>query len=277
MQDMEGTGTAEKMKKRDGDEGTKKQDPVGIFDSGVGGISVVREIVRILPSENLYVFGDSQNAPYGSRTLEEVRSLTLSHVETMICEKSVKAVVVACNTATSAAIASLRERYQEIPMIGIEPALKPAAMLKHHGKVLVLATEMTIREEKYHELAKRFSDQAELIPLPAPQIVTLVEEGKQDSKEMDAYLADLFEPYRRYGIDAVVLGCTHFPFARNAIRRYWGERVRIFDGAEGTARELKRRLTENDLRNPSEGRGKIVLENSGGREKIRLSERLLGL
>ncbi len=270
-------GSAGEMKKKDADQDTKKLDPVGIFDSGVGGISVVREVVRILPSEDLYVFGDSKNAPYGSRTLQEVRALTLSHVETMIREKSVKAVVVACNTATSAAIAILRERYPRIPMIGIEPALKPAALFKHHSKVLVLATEMTIREDKYHDLAKRFSDQAELIPLPAPQIVTLVEEGKQDSIEMDAYLADLFEPYRRCGIDAVVLGCTHFPFARNAIRRYWGEGVRIFDGAEGTARELKRRLTENDLRNPSEGRGKVVLENSGGIEKIRLSERLLGL
>lgn len=258
-------------------ENIKNTNPIGIFDSGVGGISVVREIIRVLPSEDLFVFGDSMNAPYGSRTLEEVRSLTLSHVEDMIRVHSVKAVVIACNTATSAAIAILRERYRKIPMIGIEPALKPAAMCKKHGKVLVLATEMTIREEKYHDLAKRFSDRAELIPLPAPRIVTLVEEGKQDSKEMDSYLAELFEPYRHLGIDAIVLGCTHFPFARDAIRRYWGESVRIFDGAEGTARELKRRLTENDLRNPSEGRGKVILENSGGVEKIRLSERLLGL
>ncbi len=255
----------------------EKRKPVGIFDSGVGGISVVRQIVRILPSEDLYVFGDSANAPYGIRTLEEVRELTLSHVEAMIRENHVKAVVIACNTATSAAIAALRRRYPTIPMIGIEPALKPAALFKQGGKVLVLATEMTIREEKYHELAKRFSDRAELIPLPAPRIVTLVEDGKHDSKEMDAYLAGLFQPYREAGIDAVVLGCTHFPFARAAISRYWGETVPVFDGAEGTARELKRRLTENDLRNPSEGRGKVVLENSGGIEKIRLSEQLLTL
>lgn len=255
----------------------EKRNPVGIFDSGVGGISVVREIIRILPSEDLYVFGDSANAPYGVRPLKEVRELTLMHVERMIRERAVKAVVVACNTATSAAIAALRKRYASIPMIGIEPALKPAALFKQGGKVLVLATEMTIREEKYHELAKRFSDRAELIPLPAPEIVTLVEDGKQDSADMDAYLADLFAPYEKAGIDAVVLGCTHFPFAADAIRRYWGKDVRIFDGAEGTARELKRRLTKNDLRNPSEGRGKIILENSGGEEKIRLSERLLGL
>lgn len=253
---------------------TKKTKPIGVFDSGVGGISVLRELRRILPCEDFYFFGDSANAPYGTKTIDEVRGLTVLHVDRMV-SSGAKAIVVACNTATSAAIGALRTKYTDLPVIGIEPALKPAAESKRHAVILALATPMTIREEKFHELSERFRETTEIIPLPAPELVTLVEEGKEDGPEMESYLKKLFMPYAGKRIDAIVLGCTHFPFAAAAIRRYWGDRVRLFDGAEGTARELKRKLTEKDLLNPSEGPGKIILENSLGEPMIRLSERLL--
>lgn len=249
---------------------------VAVFDSGLGGISVLRELKKALPAENFRFFGDSKNAPYGTKSLEEVRALTLSHVDRLV-KDGAKAVVVACNTATSAAIQTLRATYSNIPMIGIEPALKPAALFKEHARVIALATEMTIREEKFHELAERFRDTTEILPLPAPKIVTLVEAGKWDGPEMDEYLAELFAPFRGIGVDAIVLGCTHFPFAYDAIRRAWNGEVTLFDGAEGTARELKRQLMKKDLCTTAKGPGKIKLENSLGEEKLVLSRTLLAL
>ena len=138
------------------------QRPIGVFDSGVGGISVLRELVALMPNENFIFYGDSKNAPYGTKTLEEVRKLTLADAEYLMTQ-NVKALVVACNTATSAAIHILREKYQkEIPVIGIEPALKPAVSVKENPRVLVMATPMTLREKKFHNLMQKFQDQAEI-------------------------------------------------------------------------------------------------------------------
>lgn len=250
--------------------------PIAFFDSGVGGISVLKAAIRLLPEENFLFFGDSANAPYGTKSLEEVRRLTVGHVDRLI-DSGAKAVVVACNTATSAAISTLREQFSYLPIIGIEPALKPAALFKKHAKILALATPMTIREEKFHELAERFRDEAEIFPLAAPELVSLIEAGEYDSPEMDRYLERLFEPYQGKGIDAIVLGCTHFPFASNAIRRFWNDNVALFDGAEGTAKELARKLTEKNLRNTSGDPGTVKIENSGGLAMVQLSERLLHL
>ena len=134
------------------------QRPIGVFDSGVGGISVLRELVALMPNENFIFYGDSKNAPYGTKTLEEVRKLTLADAE-YLRSRNVKALVVACNTATSAAIHILREKYQkEIPVIGIEPALKPAVSVKENSRVLVMATPMTLREKKFHNLMQKFQD-----------------------------------------------------------------------------------------------------------------------
>lgn len=265
------------MREKRMEKGRINQDSrIGFFDSGVGGISVLIEAIRLLPQEDFLFFGDSANAPYGIKTLEEVRGLTIKHVEAMM-ERGVKAVVVACNTATSAAIKDLRLRHPDFPMIGIEPALKPAALFREHAVIIALATPMTIREEKFHELAERFRNQAEILPVAAGGIVPLVEAGAEDSPEMDAYLEEVFSPYRGRRIDAVVLGCTHFPFAAKAISRYFGPETVLFDGAEGTARELKRRLSESGLLSDRKRAGTLLIENSGGEEKIRLCERLLNL
>ena len=133
--------------------------PIAVFDSGVGGISVLRELVKILPNENFIYYGDSKNAPYGTKTLEEVRKLTCEHARRLLFEENCKGLVVACNTATSAAVRKLREIYPEVPIVGIEPAVKPAVLCRVHPKVLVMATPMTVSQEKFRALMARYEDQ----------------------------------------------------------------------------------------------------------------------
>ncbi len=252
------------------------QAPVGVFDSGVGGISVLRELVKLMPNENYIYYGDSKNAPYGPKSLEEVRTLTLSHIDFLV-ERGAKAIVVACNTATSAAIVLLREKYPNMPVIGIEPALKPAVLHKENARVLVMATPMTIREEKFHHLMENYESRATIYPLSCPGLPEFVEAGNLDGEDLRAYLKKLFEPY--FGkVDAVVLGCTHYPFVRPVIQQMFGNGVAIFDGGAGTARELRRRMRECGILNPSEEQGNIEILNSKETpEEIILCEKLLHL
>ena len=213
--------------------------PIGVFDSGVGGISVLRHLVRLLPEERFLYFGDSANAPYGTKTKEQVKDLTFAAAE-MFRSRGIKALVVACNTATSAAINDLRAAYPELIVIGIEPALKLAADKFPGGKLGVMATPMTLREEKFAKLMDRFHESCEIFKIPAPGLVELIESGKADSAETEELLKKLFAPYPR--LDALVLGCTHYPFASRAITRVLGEKTVLLDGGDGTARETKRRL-----------------------------------
>lgn len=252
----------------------KKQAPIGVFDSGVGGISVLRELVALMPNENYIFYGDSKNAPYGTKTLEEVQALTCADAEYLI-NQGVKALVVACNTATSAAIQILREKYKDMPVIGIEPALKPAVLAKEKPRVLVMATPMTLREEKFHQLMLKFECEAQIIPLPCPGLVEFVERGELESEELEKFLAELFVAYKNQPIDCVVLGCTHYPFAKKMIQKVLGNQVRLFDGGAGTARETRRRLMECDLRNPSKDRGSVILQSSLKSEEMEHLERLL--
>ena len=191
-------------------------------------------------------------------------------------EKGAKAVVVACNTATSAAVRILRQKYPEIPIIGIEPALKPAALSKKHPNVVVMATPMTLRQEKFHNLMERYMDTAHIIPLPCPGLMEYIENGDVHSEELIAFIGKLFEPFELPKIDAVVLGCTHYPFVSREIQKVVGENVLLFEGGPGTARETKRRLAEADLLNPEKKAGKIIFENSEKADsKQKLCERLL--
>ena len=247
--------------------------PIGVFDSGVGGISVLRELVALMPNENYIYFGDSANAPYGTKTLDEGVALVCNDAE-YLYNKGIKALVVACNTATSAAIQILRERYQDIAVIGIEPALKPAVLSGHYPRVLVMATPMTVRETKFLRLMQRFEEQAQIIPLPCPGLMEFVEKGDLDSAELEDYLQKLFAPYEK--IDAVVLGCTHYPFVKKKIQKVLGYRVRLFDGGEGTARETRRQLENRGLLNSSGEPGKVVFENSAKEDVLlKLSQNLL--
>lgn len=252
------------------------QRPIGVFDSGVGGISVLRELVALMPKENFIFYGDSKNAPYGTKTLEEVRQLTLADADFLMGQK-VKALVVACNTATSAAIHILREKYQkEMPVIGIEPALKPAVSVRENPRVLVMATPMTLREEKFHNLMQKFQNKAEIIPLPCPGLVEFVERGELCGTALEQYLNNLFEPYRTKQIDAVVLGCTHYPLVRKTIHGVLGSGVAVFDGGAGTARETLHQLKVYGLLTNADTPGTVQFYNSTGDEKmIQLSKYLL--
>jgi len=251
--------------------------PIAVFDSGVGGISVLRELVRELPHENFYYFGDSKNAPYGPRPAEEVCALTMDCAKTLFA-RDCKALVVACNTATSAAIETLRETYPGRPIVGIEPALKPAVAAKEHPGVLVMATAMTLREEKFRRLMESYADRAQIYRLPAPGIVEFVERGVTEGPELERYLRGIFEIYQNRQIDSIVLGCTHFPFVRGEIVRCFGRPVEIFDGAPGTARETRRRLEEEKLLNPSPMPGVVSLHNSADTpHMLELSRRLLAI
>lgn len=233
--------------------------PIGVFDSGVGGVSVLRELVALMPNENYIYFGDSANAPYGTKTLEQVVELVY-HDAKYLYDMGIKALVVACNTATSAGIRLLREKYTDIPVIGIEPALKPAVLSAEHPTVLVMATPMTVREGKFKQLMQRFETEAEILPLPCPGLMEFVERGELESEALEAYLRNLFAPYEK--VDAVVLGCTHYPFLQGMIQKVLGENVKLFDGGAGTARETRHQLEEKKLLNPSEEQGKVVFENS---------------
>lgn len=237
------------------------QRAIGVFDSGLGGISVLRACTALLPQEDFLFYGDSAHAPYGEKTLPQVQALTLAGIDHLL-EQGVKAVVVACNTATSAAITLLRSRHPELPIIGIEPAVKPAAQARDSSQVIVMATPLTIHEDKYQRLAAAVCDQADVISLPCKGLAEMVEQGQWSGPGLDAYLQELFLPFRYCNVDYIVLGCTHYPFVRAAIRKNFGRPVEIIDGSDGTARQLKRQLEGAGLLARREGPGRVTFQNS---------------
>ena len=235
----------------------RKEDYIAVFDSGVGGISVLRQLRKLMPEENYIYYGDSANAPYGSRTTEEVRMLTLAAAEKLVTEYPVKALVIACNTATAAAIKVLRETYRDLIVIGIEPAVKLAADHFPGGRLGVMATEVTLREEKFDHLMHRFDRECTITKIPAPGLVQLIEAGKSDSPETDEFLQNLLGPYVGQ-LDALVLGCTHYPFVSRRIGKVLGPETVLLHGGKGTARETRRRLEKADLLHEGTGSVKIV-------------------
>ena len=243
----------------------EKNNLIAVMDSGVGGISVLRHLVRLMPNEQYLYYGDSANAPYGTRPTEEVCALTFAVVRKIMAENPIKALVVACNTATAAAIEALREAYPELIIVGIEPALKLAADHYPGGHIGVLATQVTLREAKFAALLQRYEARCRVEKIPAPGLVELVEAGKGDSPEMDAFLEPILRPYAGK-LDALVLGCTHYPFAAKSMARILGEGTALLDGGEGTARETMRRLTEAGL--CSDGPGGVTMVNSAGDEAL---------
>jgi glutamate racemase len=247
-----------------------KNSPIGMFDSGMGGISVLRTAMRLMPEESFVYFGDSANAPYGDKTENEILELSLAAVRRLM-KYDIKALVIACNTATAASAQELRKRLS-IPVIGMEPALKPASSIRHGGKVIVLATKATLSLEKFHILMEKYGTDA--YPLPAPGLVHFVESGVFSSPKLDDYLAELFLPYKNTQIDAVVLGCTHYPFLKDAIRRAAGENAVLVDGNEGTVRRLISVLAEKNLTGENGGNA-ILLSSSENAETIKRMEKLL--
>lgn len=255
----------------------QKERPIGVFDSGVGGISVLRELVKLMPGEDYLYFGDSVHAPYGTKTLEEVRKLTIANIEFLL-DQGAKSIVVACNTATSAAVATLRKMYPELPLVGIEPAIKPAVEENPGARIVVMATPMTLRQEKFRKLMQRYEDRAEIVPLPCPGLMEYVERGDLGGEDLRKYLTELFWSVDEEKIDAIVLGCTHYPFARKMICQTVGGQAAIYDGGPGTAREMRRRLQMANLLSEASGHGRVTFLNSRDTEKEqKLCEYLLNL
>ncbi|EIK86023.1 glutamate racemase [Gardnerella pickettii] len=251
--------------------------PIGVFDSGLGGISVVRQLSAAMPNERIVYFGDSANAPYGIKTPQEVRDLSFKIVE-HFASLNVKAVVIACNTATSAAVKDLRAHYN-MPIIGMEPALKLACDLGG-GKpqcVIVAATPLTLRERKFAELMNRFTQNHKIFSKPCPDLVEIVENGDLGNKNIVmSALHKYFDSYDLTNIDSVVLGCTHFVFYKSYFREFLPDCVNIVDGNDGTIHHLKSVLESKDLLAPSENSGSVVLTNSDSSNRIaKLAQSLL--
>ncbi len=246
----------------------RKQDYIAVFDSGVGGISVLRRLMEELPNERYLYFGDSANAPYGVRSEAQIRELTLA-VAKRLYSRGIKALVIACNTATSAAYEAVCREFPGLSVVGIEPALDQAAQAFPGGHIGVLATPRTLRGSRFLENKARWDGKCRVTPLPAPGLMELVEQGKYNSPEADALLTKLLPK----DLDALVLGCTHYPFGENSIRRVLGEDVPLFDGAVVTAQRTRQALAGQGLL--YEGPGQVQIENGMGQEMTELSWRLL--
>ncbi|MDP2891544.1 MAG: glutamate racemase [Bacillota bacterium] len=255
----------------------KEEKPIGIFDSGAGGISLLRRAAIELPNEDFIYFGDSGNAPYGTRTVEEIRMLALGCAKRLLAE-GVKLIVVACNTASSAAVTEIRANIS-IPIVAMEPALKPAMSLLDKGGVIVMATPATLKQKMFLDMVAEIGDGDRVIKLPCPELVELIEGGQTNADLAVAAVERTFKPYRGRDIDAIVLGCTHFLFAKKAIGEAAGHLLTgkrlLVDGHEGTLMQLKKVLARENLQNPKKETGKIrFLTSSRAEGTLALYRRL---
>jgi len=242
---------------------TNNQGYIAVFDSGVGGISVLKRLMKQMPNERYLYYGDSANAPYGDRSEEEILALTQAAVK-HILTRPVKALVIACNTATAVAVEQLRQTYPDLPIIGIEPALKPAAESYPAGLIGVLGTTATLGSSRFQALMARYMDRTNFVTIPVPKLVPMVEQGLGNSRKAYKMLKKILQPYEGK-LDAIVLGCTHYPFATASIRACVNN-LPLLDGGIGTAAQVKRILTKRGLLNP--GPGALLWENSSSDPKI---------
>jgi len=234
--------------------------PVAVFDSGIGGLSVAREIRRELPSEHLLYLADSAWVPYGDRGVEEVRARTLA-AGRWLQDRGAKVLVVACNTASGAALELLREELR-IPVVGLEPAVKPAVAGSRNGRVGVMATVGTLRSERYARLVEAYANGSQVIAQPCPGLADLIEDGHLDDDDLRTLLAEFARPLREAGVDTVVLGCTHYPFVREQIAAALGPEVRLLDSGHAIARQTARVLKALHALEPA-GPGSLHLLTTG--------------
>ena len=240
--------------------------PVGVFDSGVGGLSVLRAIRDELPDERLVYVADSGNAPYGDRPAEFIEQRATA-ITAFLLSQDAKAVVVACNTVTGAAIEALRRRFN-IPIVAIEPAVKPAAAATRSGVVGVLASSVTLASPNFTRLVQRFGSGVTVMTQPCPGLVEQVEQGELDGASTHALVERYLRPLLEQGADTVVLGCTHYAFLTPLIRKLAGPDVGIVDPAAAVARELRRRLGDADLLAPAAGEGGQRGGDRGADERV---------
>ena len=243
-------------------EANNNNHPVGIFDSGIGGLSVLLAIRKELPREHLIYIGDQANVPYGSRSLEEVRQLS-EGLTNFLLKQNAKLIVVACNAASAAALRYLRERYPEVPFVGMEPAVKPAAEYTHTGKVGVLATPATFQGELYASVVERFAQGVEIYQDTCPGLVKQIEAGRLDTPKTRRILERALRPMLAAGIDTVVLGCTHYPFVMPLIQKIVGNDVRVIDPAPAVARQVRRVLEQRKMLAERETEGNALYLTTG--------------
>ena len=251
------------------------QQAVGVMDSGVGGISVLKHIHTLLPHENLMYVADSKYAPYGNKTAEEITVRCFELADYLIA-KNLKALVVACNTATAAAINAMRENYS-LPIIGMEPAVKPAAEASKNGIIGVLATVGTLKSAQFAALLESYGRNVKVVTQACVGLVECIERGELDTPETKALIRQYTLPLLAEGADTIVLGCTHYPFVKDAIREIVGDKVTLIDTGAAVAKQLKRQLAEKDLL--STGKQKAELHfwtNSEAENAEQVTEKLWG-
>jgi len=236
--------------------------PIGIFDSGVGGISVLRAIREQMPEESVIYFGDQGHVPYGSRSMEQIQNFS-EGITNFLLEQNAKIIVVACNTASAAALEYLREKFPDVQFVGMEPAVKPAAEHTQTGKVGVLATPATFQGALYASVVERFANGAELLQNTCPGLVQQIEQGNLNGEETREILEDALLPMLEKNIDTVVLGCTHYPFVIPLIQQIVGEKVRVIDPAPAVAKQAGRLLEAGGMKSQSESQGDVRFYTSG--------------
>ncbi|MBO5856087.1 MAG: glutamate racemase [Alistipes sp.] len=220
---------------------------IGVYDSGFGGLSVWRELRKMLPEESLIYLGDGKNCPYGGRSREEITSFAVEAVEALVAEGA-KMIVVGCNTATTAAVAYLRERWSDMPIVGLEPAVKPACLTSRTRRIAVLATEHSLKSDMFLATAARYASDVEVIKVVGNGFVELVEQGLERSVEAEIAVRRVVEPLLDEGIDKIVLGCTHYPFLRPLIEQVIGEKdIEVIDSGEAVARRVKWLMERYDI------------------------------
>lgn len=242
------------------------QAPIGVFDSGVGGLSVLREIRTRLPRESLFYVADSGHVPYGEKSAEFIRARS-QHIAEFLLGQGAKALVLACNTATAAAVAELRARYPELPIVGMEPAVKPAAAATRSGVVGVLATTGTLKSAKFAALLDRFAADVRVITQPCPGLVEQIEAGELDSPRTRALLQGWVEPLLAEGCDTLILGCTHYPFIKPLLRELVPASVSLVDTGAAVARRLEQLLAERGLL-AADGEGGAQFWSSAAPEQL---------
>jgi glutamate racemase len=250
--------------------------PIGVLDSGVGGLSILREIRAQLPAEPLLYIADQAHVPYGPRTIDEVRDFTTS-IARFLIEQGVKVIVVACNTASAAALHPLRARFPAIPFVGMEPAVKPAARDTQTGVIGVIATEATFQGELFASVVGRFAQGVQVETLVCPEFVLLAEAGETDTPHAREVIRRRLSPLLDAGIDQLVLGCTHFPFLKRAIQDAVGPGVTIVDPSAAVARQVGRVLDQCGKRVEGSVSGPVLACTTGDPDALRaVAEKLLG-
>ena len=243
--------------------------PIGLFDSGVGGTSIWKEVIKILPDENTIYLADSANAPYGEKDKQSIIELCIKNTE-LLLEKGCKLIIVACNTATTNAINYLRANYK-VPFIGIEPAIKPAALYSKSGAIGILATKGTLTSALFEKTAQTYTQNINTIRQDGEGLVPLVEKGDLDSEDLMNLLRQYLNPMLEQNIDHLVLGCTHYPYLIPAIKKIVGSEVQIIDSGEAVARQTKAILTQNNLLGSHDNPKHLLYTN----EKVEILETLI--